>query len=192
MQQIHNMSSLFHLPSCQQEFGCRNLHRLCRNNRLHPGGFLDILQVNIKQYHLSFISDTGLAFVIPFSNRPAFYRLLKCCQKNCCHYVFVVILWIDVYKRGLVYFIMALPCFLQVSKVGFKNRCNNNIKLDWINSSNSSGHQTSTRPFVWVSPLCGSASIHSQNVPEIWRTICDQPANGYVSWNLPSISPICH
>lgn len=42
-----------------------------------------------------------------------FFRLLKCCQKNCCHYVFVVILWIDVYKRGLVYFLMALPCFLQ-------------------------------------------------------------------------------
>jgi len=42
-----------------------------------------------------------------------FYKLLKCCQKNCCHYVFVAILWIDVYKRVLVYFIMALPCFLQ-------------------------------------------------------------------------------
>lgn len=42
-----------------------------------------------------------------------FFRLLKCCQKNFCHWIFVAILWVDVYKRGLVYFLMALPCFLQ-------------------------------------------------------------------------------
>ena len=89
------------------------------NSCLHPRVLVAVFQVPCYWIHASICIALTLEFIFRLRlirpKAPFFpLRLLKCCQKNCCHYVFVVILWIDVYKRGLVYFLMALPCFLQV------------------------------------------------------------------------------